>query len=113
MSEIKARNGGILHTFNPGQSGNPNGRPPGSRNRATLLKKWLLTPIKIENPETKEEIDCTLEDKIALALIQKAIKGNVAAIREIQDTLYGKIKETIEMQKEQPLFPDTKEENRK
>jgi len=106
MAKIEGNNGGTLYPFRPDQSGNPIGRLPGSKNRATLLKKWLSTPIKIKNPETKEEISCTLEDKVALALIHRAIKGDVAAIREIQDTLYGKIKETLEVQKELPLFPD-------
>jgi hypothetical protein len=31
--------------FSPGQSGNPAGRPKGSQNRATALRKELLGPI--------------------------------------------------------------------
>jgi hypothetical protein len=103
--EIKHR-GGTLIIIEKGQSGNPKGRTPGSKNRRTILKNWLETPIKLENPETKEIVSCTLEDRVVLALIKKALSGDVPAIKEIHDVLYRKIKETIEFQKEQPLFPD-------
>jgi len=106
MAKIEGNNGGTLTPFEPGESGNPDGRPPGSKNRATLLKKWIALKTKIKNEETKEVIECTVEDKVILSLIKKAIKGDVYAIKEIQDTLYGKIKQTLEIQKEQPLFPD-------
>jgi hypothetical protein len=73
------------------------------------LKNWLSTHIRIKNPETEEVVNCTLEDKIALALLRRSLTGNVRVIRIIFDTLYGKIKESIEIPTEQPIFPDTKE----
>ncbi|MBA3357151.1 MAG: hypothetical protein H0U18_14670 [Pyrinomonadaceae bacterium] len=39
----------------------------------------------------------TVEDQIALALIAKAVKGDVSAIREILDTVYGKVTEKHEL----------------
>ena len=30
-----------LIPYKKGQSGNPNGRPKGSKNRSTIAKKWL------------------------------------------------------------------------
>ena len=30
-----------LKPFKKGQSGNPKGRPKGSKNRSTIIKKWL------------------------------------------------------------------------
>ena len=82
--------------FEKGESGNPNGRPVGSKNRSTLLRKWLEVPAKIINPETKEETIGTVEDRIIMALITKAAKGDVIAMKEIQDTIYGKIPQKID-----------------
>lgn len=67
----------------------------GVPNRSTLLKKWLAIKRRIEadsNP-TGKAIKGTVEDEIILALIGKALKGDVAAIREVLDTRYGKAKE--------------------
>jgi hypothetical protein len=40
---------------------------------------------------TGQEITGTLKDKITLALIGKAIGGDVAAIKEVYDSVYGKL----------------------
>lgn len=82
--------------FQEGESGNPNGRPKGTKNRSTILKKWIEVASRVKNPETGETIDATVEDKIAIGLIAKAIKGDVIAAREIMDSVYGKSKESIE-----------------
>ena len=42
------------HEFKKGQSGNPAGRPVGSKNRSTIAKKWLETPEQFKNPITGE-----------------------------------------------------------
>ena len=52
--------------FKPGQSGNPAGRPPGSRNKTTLLAQGLL--------------DSNAEALIK-KLIQMALEGDTAAMR--------------------------------
>jgi hypothetical protein len=80
----------------PGEVRNPNGRGKGTKNRSTILKKWLKTKITIKHPETKEDMKVTLADAIALGILKEAVKGNVAAFKEINDTLYGKIKDEIE-----------------
>jgi hypothetical protein len=67
----------------------------GVPNRSTILKRWLNVRRVIEadrNP-TGKSIRGTVEDEIMLALIDKALKGDVAAIREVLDTRYGKAKE--------------------
>ena len=103
MKKIPGRNGGTLVNFEKGEVSNPNGRPVGSKNRSTLLKYWLSTPTTITNPETGEKIKCTLEDKIALALIKKCMSGDVPAIKEALDTMYGKQKETHEVEQKTEL----------
>jgi hypothetical protein len=82
-----------LNQWQPGQSGNPSGREKGSKNRSTILKKWIEVNCSIIDPSTGQEITGTLEDKIALALIGKAVNGDVAAIKEVYDSIYGKLEQ--------------------
>jgi hypothetical protein len=74
-----------------GEIRNPNGKPKGTLNRSTLLKKWIEVHTKLKHPITKKEESGTVADLITLALINKAITGDIQAIKEINDTLYGKI----------------------
>ncbi len=76
---------------------NKEGRPKGSKNRSTILRKWLETKEKIKNPITGEMESVTVEDAVILALIAKARKGDVAAIREILDSNYGKLTDRLEL----------------
>jgi hypothetical protein len=85
------------HKFKKGVSGNLNGHPKGVKNRSTILKKWMELYTKLKNPVTGKDEAGTVEDKVQLALITKALSGDVAAIKEINDTLYGKIQEKIEL----------------
>lgn len=82
-----------------GEVRNPKGRGKGVKNRSTILKKWIKVRVKIKdksNPLLKE-VDGTVEDQISLALINKALKGDVQAIREINDSLYGKVSDKVEV----------------
>lgn len=81
------------HEFKKGESGNPDGRPIGAKNRSTILKKWIEINAKLKNPGTGKDEIGTVEDNVNLALITKALAGDVQAIKEINDTLYGKITE--------------------
>ena len=85
------------HEYKKGESGNPDGRPKGAKNRATILRKWIDTQKKFKHPGTGEQVEGTLEDEIYLALLAKGLDKDVAAIKEINDTLYGKIKEQTEL----------------
>lgn len=84
-----------LKPFPAGQSGNPNGRPKGSRNRATVLRELLEVKIKLNMPDGSV-LDGTLEEAMALGLIQKAMKGSPQAFREAMDSVYGKNVERID-----------------
>lgn len=72
------------------------GKPKGAKSRSTILKKWIEINAKISNPETNKIEVGTYEDRIALSLLEKARSGDVPAIREIMDTLYGKIPDKSE-----------------
>lgn len=80
-----------LKPFTKGESGNPEGMEPGTKHRGTILRKWAEAAVDIVNPLTKEKERGTVEDEVILGLIREARKGNVPAIKEFLDTLYGKI----------------------
>ncbi len=77
-----------------GTSGNPAGRKKGTKNRSNILKKWLELPCELTNPLTGEATAGTIEDRIALALISKALRED-DAIKEIFDSAYAKPKAEI------------------
>jgi hypothetical protein len=56
--------------FKPGQSGNPSGRPHGSRNKATLALEALL-------------------DGEGEAITRKALEGDTAALRLCLERIYA------------------------
>jgi hypothetical protein len=90
-----------------GESGNPNGRPKGSKNRSTIAKYWLEVNQNLKNPLTSEEETMSQEDLMTLALIKKARDGDVNAYKALMDSGYGAPVQQIEQTNiEQPLFPD-------
>lgn len=89
-------------------SPNPSGRPKGLKNRATILTDLLALTFKKKDEETGKLITVpnpldpsnptmTVEIAVEVALIKKALSGNIEAIKEIKDTLHGKIKEVREI----------------
>lgn len=101
-----------LTPFKKGQSGNPKGRPVGSKNRSTIAKKWLEVKQDMKNPLTSQNENMSQEDLITLALIKKARDGDVQAYQKLLDSAYGAPVQQIEQTNiEQPLFPDVKEDH--
>ena len=91
-----------------GESGNPNGRPKGSKNRSTIARQWLEVNEDLKNPLTSEIERMSQEDVMTLALIKKARSGDVNAYKALMDSGYGSPLQQIESTNiEQPLFPDT------
>jgi hypothetical protein len=85
------------HKFGKGQSGNPNGRPKGRRNRSTLVREWLEVAQNVKNPLTGEVEQLEQQDLIVLALIKKARSGDVQAAKELMDSAHGKITDRLDM----------------
>jgi hypothetical protein len=101
------------HKFQKGESGNPNGRPKGAKNRSTIAKYWLEVNQKLKNPLTGAEETMSQEDLMTLALIKKAREGDVNAYKALMDSGYGAPVQQIEQTNiEIPLFPDVQEDNR-
>lgn len=94
----------IQPRWNQGESGNPNGRPKGSKNRSTIARKWLEVMQDAKNPITGELEKLSQEDLITLAMIHKARKGDVNAYKQLMDSGFGLPKQTIEQVQEQPIF---------
>jgi hypothetical protein len=70
-----------LTPWQKGQSGNPSGKPKGAKNRSTVIRELLA--LKAEGGRDNEY-------RMMSALLEKACTGDVAAVKEIQDTMYGK-----------------------
>jgi len=85
-----------LKSYEPGQSGNPAGRPKGSRGRATIVKEWLEVMESVKNPITGLKETLQQQDIMTLALIKKARAGDVNAYKELMDSAHGKIVEKID-----------------
>jgi len=106
-TEDMANEENLRPAWKPGESGNPNGRPKGSKNRSTIAKRWLESNQKYFNPLTNQEETLSQEDIMSLALIKKARNGDVNAYKALMDSGYGapiqQIDQTIF---EQPIFPD-------
>lgn len=101
-----------LILFKKGESGNPNGRPKGSKNRSTIVQKWLEVNQSLKNPITGVDENMSQEDLMTLALIKKAREGDVQAYKALMDSGYGSPIQQIEQTNiEQPLFPDVQEDD--
>ena len=100
----------IQPRWEKGESGNPAGRPKGSKNRSTIARQWLEVNQSLKNPLTGEQETMSQEDLMTLALIKKAREGDVNAYKALMDSGYGapiqQVEQTII---EQPLFPDVSE----
>lgn len=86
------------HEFKKGQSGNPKGRPKGIKNRSTIAKRWLEATRQGKNPLTGQEETLSQEDVITLALMRKAMDGDVTAYKALMDSGYGAPIQQIEQQ---------------
>ncbi len=78
-----------LTPWKKGQSGNPKGKPKGTRNRSTIVRELLET--KATDGEEGQIVD-----QLVLALVEKALNGDVPAARELFDSAYGKITDKVE-----------------
>lgn len=80
-----------------GEVRNPKGRTVGSRNRSTIVKQWLETTKKGRNPITEMVEVLEIQDLMTLALIGKALKGDVNAYRELMDSGHGTIEKNVKL----------------
>jgi len=74
----------VAHRFQPGQSGNPAGRPKG-RSVTAVLRKVI------------DANDGALAERLVRTLVDRALKGDFRAMREIWDRMEGKPTRTTEI----------------
>lgn len=65
--------------FKQGQSGNPRGKPRGTKHSATLLKQTLLAPVFVK--QNGHPIKTTKLKVIVSQLVRKAMQGDYGSIR--------------------------------
>lgn len=97
-----------LIPYKKGQSGNPNGRPKGSKNRSTIVKELLALLTKHENPITGNEEWLTNEHHMTISILQKAIKGDVNAYKELMNSAYGTAKDSLDLNTSEVVDQDFK-----
>ena len=78
--------------FKKGQSGNPNGRPKGQKNYATLYREALLKLAELNDKDFDE-----LELEIISKGLTEAHKGNYTFYRDVLDRLHGKPAQRTEL----------------
>jgi hypothetical protein len=71
----------IEHQFQPGQSGNPDGRPKGGRRFTADLLDELAEIVAVTNGDQKRAV--TKQQAIVSVLVNKALKGDAHAIATV------------------------------
>ena len=97
MRKIKGKRGGSINVLEKGETANPQGRPKGSQNTATRMKRLFEMVVKDMNPFTGKEETFTGSELLDMALFKKALKGDVNAYREIIDRAEGKVSTPMEV----------------
>lgn len=84
-----------LTPWQPGQSGNPNGRQPGSKNWATIVQDLLNDPdlaesVLEEKPGWWDKLpNKNMHEAISVAMIIKSAGGDTKAATWLRKTAYG------------------------
>lgn len=86
---------GIEYRFKPGNKMSP-GRPIGSKSIKARLKEFAKHPIPVKMPNG-DFVDQEIADAIVLALLSKASKGDMTAIKEFFDRYEGKVADKVEL----------------
>jgi hypothetical protein len=85
------------HNLRPAKKGevrNPKGRGKGVPNRATVLKELAEINLKGQDLNGTERT-MTAYELMNVRLFLNALGGDLASIKEVQDTLHGKIADRI------------------
>lgn len=85
-----------LKQWRKGESGNPNGRPIGSKNWSSIVKELLesdelindLITKKLFHPNIKS-YKSTTSQAIGIVMVLKALEGDIRAAEWLRKTAYG------------------------
>lgn len=93
------------HQWQPGQSGNPAGKKPGTLNRSTIYRKLLEASAvkKFQADHEKffegaepELLPKTIAEQIAAVQMVKALTGDSAAAEAVMNNAYGNLAQKTE-----------------
>ena len=102
--EVDKENTGINKNIKPWKKGdpspNPNGRPLGQRNYATIYKEALL---KLANANGIPPTE--LEEQILQKGLSLARKGDYRFYKDVQDRLHGMPKQAIDVTSDGKVLP--------
>ena len=95
----------IGRPWKPGESGNPNGRPPKGEAWADVANELLNSKeieitMKMADGKVKRlslESDKSFRHAVIVGMIKEALNGNVQAAKELADRTEGKSKERREV----------------
>ena len=93
--------------FKPGQSGNPAGRPKGTKNFKTDLEEELQTKIVIR--EGGKTLQVSKQRALLMSLIANAIKGDVRAANTLTGLVLKVLDQGEELPGERRLAPEDEE----
>jgi hypothetical protein len=97
MSKIvDSSRGGKINRLQPGESGNPNGRPKGSRNVATILREYLEIEDRKEGGKG-EALNIPSAKLLKLITSAKNEAVQLKAIQEAFERLEGKVEENVNL----------------
>ena len=94
------------HEFKKGETGNPNGRPKGVKNRSTIARAVMEMNInfpeqvlkKLKEMYPKMTNDVTIEEAMTIIQASKAIQDkDTAAYKVLMDSAYGQPKQTTDI----------------
>ena len=94
IKQKKRRGAPPEYLFKPGQSGNPAGRPKGSKNFTTLFEKAVKDVAK--KLELGEDPD-SVEVEIIKRGIKEALAGKYPFYKDIFDRVYGQPKSNVDI----------------
>jgi hypothetical protein len=95
----KNRNTSGLKPWKKGQSGNPKGRPKRLPKLEDLIREELG---EVDGEENEAKIRLIVRNMIAEATSKKAFNKNTQAASMLLDRAYGKVKEALPEEKNQP-----------
>ena len=96
--KVGYKNPPLKSRFKPGRSGNPKGRPRGSRNMTTLLDEELRKPVSITEYGRSRKIP--KGKAIVKRLAEKALNGDLKALV----TIFALLRPRESGQPDTPLF---------
>jgi hypothetical protein len=97
------------YQFPKGVSGNPSGRPRGSRNFKTIFRE--AAKAVAEALRLSKEPDAVLLEIVKRGIAQ-ALRGNYSFYKDILDRLYGQAKQTIETEEKKILVLTDEDEEK-